>query len=72
MPTTPTGKHLSHDERIEILALREEDKSHIGIARGIGCTERQLPYVCSINEATPRRGRGCHQKLSEDRLTSER
>lgn len=69
MPTTPTRKHLSRDERIKILTLRDEGSSYIRIARKIGCTERQVQYVCSTNKATPRKGRGRHQKLSEDRLT---
>jgi hypothetical protein len=69
MPTTLTRKHLSRDERIEILSLRNDGNSYIRIARKAGSTGRQVQYVCSINKATPRKGRGRHQKRLEDRIT---
>jgi hypothetical protein len=68
MPSTPTHKHLSRDERLKILTLRETGQTYDRIAIKMGCTSHQVHYVCKLNQATPRKGRGRRSKLSEDRI----
>jgi transposase len=68
MPSTPTRKQLSRDERLKILTLRETGQTYDPIASKMGCTSRQAHYVCKLNQATPRKGRGRRSKLSEDRI----
>ncbi|KAJ5142537.1 uncharacterized protein N7515_001324 [Penicillium bovifimosum] len=67
--TTPANKQLSRDERIKILPLRKEGNTSMRLSRHVGCTKRQVQHVCNIDKATPRKGRGSHLKLSENRVT---
>ncbi|KAJ5675673.1 transposable element tc1 transposase [Penicillium macrosclerotiorum] len=67
-PSMPTRKHLTRDERLKILTLREEGVSYKRIADRLSCTYRQVQYICELGKATPRKGRGRKPKLSNEQL----